>query len=268
MPLKAQKSLGQNFLQSRQVIDIMLETGRVDSHDCVVEAGPGKGILTEALLACARQVIAVEKDPRLVLYLNFKFKRQIPSKKLSLLTGDILQFDPAIENLQAGGYKVIANIPYYLTGQFLRYFLSHPTHPALMVLLLQKEVAQRIVARDGKESMLSISVKAYGEPKYIETVPAELFTPRPRVDSAVLAIENISKEFFKNAIEEQFFAVLKAGFAQKRKKLLSNLSVLAPRDTILGLFERCSIPENARAQELSLSKWKMLAHALQKNVER
>ncbi|OHA27305.1 MAG: ribosomal RNA small subunit methyltransferase A [Candidatus Taylorbacteria bacterium RIFCSPHIGHO2_02_FULL_46_13] len=262
MPLKAQKSLGQNFLQSQRVIDVMVETGKVDSHDCIVEAGPGKGILTETLLSCARQVIAVEKDPRLVLYLNFKFKQHIESKKLSLLTGDILQFDPAVENLQPGGYKVIANIPYYLTGQFLRYFLSHNTYPAVMVLLLQKEVAERIVARDGKESMLSLSVRAYGKPKYIETVPAELFTPRPRVDSAIVAIEDISKTFFKNTSEEHFFKILKAGFAQKRKKLSSNLSALAPRDTILGLFKQCSIPENTRAEELPLSKWKALARGL------
>lgn len=256
---RAKKSLGQNFLTSHQVIEDMVEVGAIDSHDIVVEAGPGKGILTERLLACARQVIAVEKDPRLVLHLAFKFKREIEEKKLMLITGDILTFDPSSQYLQAGGFKIVANIPYYLTGNFLRHFLSEVVAPSRMVLLLQREVVERIVAQNKKESLLSLSVKAYGTPKYIETVPAELFTPRPRVDSAVILIENISKDFFKHMEEGQFFAVLKTGFAQKRKKLVSNLSALAPKEEVAKLFAKHDIPENVRAEDVPLHKWKALA---------
>lgn len=264
MQLNPKKSLGQNFLTSTQVIDAMVEAGVVDAHDIVFEVGPGKGILTESLLACARQVIAIEKDPRLVLYLSFKFKHELETGKLKLISGDALEFDPSVEQLRNGGYKIIANIPYYLTGQFLRYFLSHPTAPSRMVVLLQKEVARRIVASDEKESTLSIAVKAYGVPSYIQTVSASLFTPKPRVDSAVLLIENISKKFFKHINEDRFFEILRVGFAQKRKKLSSNLAKLASKEEVAALFEKLSISENARAEELSASKWRALAQGLQK----
>jgi len=262
MALYAQKSLGQNFLKSKWVIDLMVEAGKIDSHDIIVEAGPGKGILTEGLLACTRQVIAIEKDPRLILFNQLKFKNEIAAGALKLIEGDVMEFDPASEELQAGGYKVIANIPYYLTGHFLRYFLSHQTPPSRMVLLLQREVVDRIMARDGKESMLSIAVKVFGTPKYIEKVPREMFSPKPRVDSAVLLIENITKDSFKHIDANHFFAVLRAGFAQKRKKLLNNLSAIAPKESVTEIFKKLSLSENVRAEELPVSKWKQLAQVL------
>lgn len=262
MDLRAKKEFGQNFLGSQAVVETMLETGAVDSRDIVVEAGPGKGILTEGLLRCAREVIAIEKDPRLVLFLTLKFKPQIDDEKLALITGDVLTFDPSARQLQPGGYKVVANIPYYLTGHFLRHFLSLPTPPSRMVLMVQDEVAQRVCATDEKESILSLSVKAYGTPRYIEKIPAALFHPRPRVDSALLLIENISKSFFKNLDEARFFEVLKAGFRQKRKRLSSNLSALAAPEKIRELFRRHGISENARAEEIPLLKWKAIASEL------
>ncbi len=258
----AKKSLGQHFLKSAQAIDAMLEAGVVDSHDIVLEAGPGKGILTESLLNCAREVIAIEKDPRLVFFLAFKFKPQVESEKLKLIADDVLQFDPARALLQSGGYKVIANIPYYITGQFLRHFLSGPVPPSRMVLLLQKEVAERICGRGGKESILSISVKAYGTPKYIQTVEAASFSPKPKVDSAILSISNISKDAFKRLDEGHFFEVVKRGFSQKRKRLMGNLSVFAASEILHSLFKRLELSENARAEDVSIAKWKMLAQAL------
>lgn len=262
MRISPKKSLGQNFLNSPEVIDAMIEAGKVDSHDVVLEIGPGKGILTESLLACSRQVIAIEKDPRLILYLAFKFKREISQRKLKLIEGDVLEFNPESERLRAGGYKIIANIPYYLTGQLLRYFLSHPTYPSRAVLLLQKEVVQRIVAEDKKESVLSLSIKAYGEPSYIQTVPASYFTPVPKVDSAVLLISDVSKEFFKHVDEDRFFEVVRSGFAQKRKKLSSNLKKMFPKEIVDSTFKRLDISENTRAEEISTSKWRSLAQAL------
>ncbi len=262
MVFKTHKRLGQNFITSRQVIDAMVDAGKIGSRDIVVEAGPGKGILTGALLSCARQVIAIEKDPRLIMFLSLKFRREIAEGKLKLIEGDILEFNPSNELLQHWGYKIVANIPYYLTGQFLRYFLSHPTAPSRMVLILQKEVVQRIMARDGKESILSISVKAYGNPTFVQNVSASLFTPQPRVDSAVLLISDISKDFFRHSNEDRFFEVLRIGFSQKRKKLANNLSALAPKETIQEIFSRLDIGENARAEELPPSKWRALASRL------
>jgi len=264
MRLRAQKSLGQNFLHSKRTIELMLEAGKVDSHDIVLEAGPGKGVLTERLLTCTRQVIAVEKDPRLVLFLSLRFKHEIAEGRLKLIEGDILEFDPASERLQAGGYKVIANIPYYLTGHFLKHILSSAVPPSCMVLLLQREVVRRIIARDGKESILSLSVKAYGAPRYVETVPRGLFTPRPNVDSAVIAIDDISKRSFHTLNEQRFFEIVRKGFSQKRKQLAGNLSSFAPREEIKALFKRFSIPENARAEDVPLAKWKSLARSLGK----
>lgn len=264
MTIQAKKSLGQNFLHSRHVIDTMIDAAAVDSRDIVLEAGPGKGVLTEALLSCSRQVIAIEKDSRLIFYLTLKFKKEIAEGKLKLLEGDILTFDPESENLKPGGYKIVSNIPYYLTGAFLRYFLSHTTAPSNLTLLLQKEVVKRIVARDGKESILSIAVKAYGNPKYIEKVPAKLFNPKPRVDSAIISISGISKKFFAGADEQKFFRVLKLGFSQKRKMLLGNLSAMETREKLSEIFKRLEIPENARAENLPLSKWKALVRVLEK----
>lgn len=266
--ITAKKALGQNFLKSQKIIDAMIEAGEIDSHDIIVEAGPGKGVLTTSLLTCARQVIAVEKDSRLVLYLTLKFKREITSGKLKLITGDILEFDPAREDLQPGGYKVIANIPYYITGNFLRHFLSEVAPPSAMVLMLQREVAKRIIEADKKASILSLSVHAYGQPKYIETVPAEYFSPKPSVDSAVLLIDSISKEFFKNVPEEIFFNVVKNGFAQKRKKLSSNLTALLPKERVVEIFAKLQIPDSIRAEDVPLLKWEALATEVSKYYNR
>src|SRR3989344_4924937 len=194
--IKAKKSLGQNFLKSKKALSDMLAAGEVGENDIVLEAGPGKGALTEELLKKAGKVIAVEKDDALVEFLRDKFSSEIASGKLQLIHNDILEFDPSSYNLKPKTYKLIANIPYYITGQFLRKFLSGDTQPSKMVILLQKEVVKRIMANDGKESILSISVKAYGRPKNIGKVSKENFSPRPKVDSALLPIDNISRDFF------------------------------------------------------------------------
>ncbi|KKU70633.1 MAG: Ribosomal RNA small subunit methyltransferase A [Parcubacteria group bacterium GW2011_GWA2_47_21] len=223
----AKKSLGQNFLTESGVAERIVEAGEVGSADIVVEIGPGKGILTEKLIALSREVIAVEKDERLVMYLSFKFREAIEDGKLKIIAGDVLEFNPEQELLQAVGYKLIANIPYYITGKILRRFFSEVANPSLAVLMLQKEVAERIVAKNGKESILSLSIKAYGKPVYIETVGRDSFSPTPKVDSAVLLIKEISKKNFENpASEEKFFTLIKTGFASKRKTILNNLKKL------------------------------------------
>ncbi len=251
------KSLGQHFLRSESALRKIVSAGRLSSTDIVLEVGPGEGVLTELLLAQAGKVIAVEKDDRLIPVLEEKFAPEIVSGKLKLIHADILDFSPSSLGLRASSFKVVANIPYYITGALIRKFLEADTQPSTMVLLIQKEVAKRIVAHDGKESILSISVKAYGTPKYIDTVKAGAFSPPPKVDSAIIAIEHISKKFFVEDNEGRFFELLKKGFAHPRKLLSSNLYI--PGENLLA----CGIAEKARPENLSITDWQRLCASLE-----
>jgi 16S rRNA (adenine1518-N6/adenine1519-N6)-dimethyltransferase len=259
--MKAKKSLGQNFLKSGSALGQIVAAGEIESEDIILEIGPGKGALTYELLKKAKMVLAVEKDRELFEFLKIKFEAEIKNNALVLVCGDILQFE--IENYKLRNYKIIANIPYNVTGAILKKFLTAEIQPELMVLMVQQEVAQRIIARDGKESLLSISVKAYGEPKILMKVHKRYFSPMPKVDSAVIAIKNISREFFeKNKIQEgKFWEIVKAGFAHKRKKLSSNLKSSLGHSTAMGQAknykENPLILElgNKRAEDLSLSGW-------------
>tara|TARA_Y100000310_G_scaffold169509_4_gene169667 strand:+ start:724 stop:1506 length:783 start_codon:yes stop_codon:yes gene_type:complete len=260
--MKAKKSLGQNFLTSQSVVDKIITTAFFDSKDIILEIGTGKGILTKNLLEKSRKVISVEKDDKLIPFLKEKFRDEIKNGKLILVHGDILTFNFRLYELS--DFKIVANIPYYITGEFLRKMLSSDIQPNSMVLLLQKEVAERI-ARSKKESILSISVKVYGEPKYIQTVKKGSFSPAPKVDSAILSIENISKKFFDEVNEEHFFKIMKLGFAHKRKLLISNLSALAGKEKLKKAFIEIGINEKARAEDLSISQWKKLLRKLNEN---
>lgn len=253
------KSLGQHFLTSRSVVARMIATAEIAAGDSVLEAGPGKGILTEALLQKAHWVVAVEKDDRLIAVLKQTFSREIALKKLLLVHDDILRFDPSSCKSLPVNYRLVSNIPYYTTGLFLKKFLGGKMQPSRMVLLVQKEVADRIVARDGKESILSLSVKAYGIARYVTTVKARDFSPRPKVDSAILAIENISRVFFDTIDEEDFFTLIKTGFASKRKFVVSNLKKLLPEGA--AICAHAGIHPKARAEDLSLEDWKTILEA-------
>lgn len=213
----------------------------------VFEIGPGTGMLTRELLKQAGKVVALEADHELFQELQTTFASEISEGRLELLSGDIRTF--VIEELPKG-YVLVANIPYYLTGEIFRMFLTAKNQPSSMTLLVQKEVAERI-ARSKKESILSLSVKAFGVPKYEFTVPLGAFRPAPKVDSAVLTIRNISrKNFASQAEEERFFTFLHAGFAHKRKFVRKNL-------TEVGL-NAGNIPEKARAEDLPLASWLVL----------
>ena len=250
--IKAKKSLGQNFLNSDGALDAIVKAGRVVKGDTVLEIGPGKGALTRRILDTGAKVIAIEKDDRLIPVLQDLFSKEIKSKQLILIHGDILELDVSNYRLRTTDYKLIANIPYYITGEITRKFLSGNFQPSLIVILVQKEVAERIISKDGKESILSISVKVFGTPKYIQTVKAGSFFPPPKVDSAVLLIDNVSKNNFKSNDEEKtFFEIMKTGFAHKRKTLSSNLKQIIPKEKLLAL----GINENERAENLSLEDW-------------
>ncbi|GMU74063.1 MAG: ribosomal RNA small subunit methyltransferase A [Candidatus Campbellbacteria bacterium] len=259
MAHRAKKHLGQNFLKSKVVVAKMVAAADILEGDVVLEIGPGKGVLTEALLQTGCVVVAIEKDRELLPLLQEKFQKEIAANKLHLIEDDILQFSPEKNTLLSHGYKLVANIPYYITGEILEKFLSNQHAPSCAVLLVQKEVAQRVVARDGRESILSISVKAFGTPKIVTAVPKKYFSPAPKVDSAVLLINNITKNNFKDMSEKRFFEIVKTGFAHKRKVLTSNLSSLFPKETLGAFFKEHGRPLSVRAEELSLSDWLSLS---------
>jgi 16S rRNA (adenine1518-N6/adenine1519-N6)-dimethyltransferase len=197
----------------------------------------------------AKRVIAVEADGELYKQLQETFAGEIRNGKLELLHEDIRAFDPGSIK---GEYALVANIPYYITGEIFRMFLEAKHQPSSMTLLVQKEVAAR-VARDKKESILSLSIKAYGTPKYEFTVPKGAFKPAPKVDSAVLSIRDISRKHFASARhEEQFFAYIHAGFAHKRKLLANNLASAG--------LEASGITPKARAEDLALVDWLKMAN--------
>lgn len=251
---KAKKSLGQNFLKSLTSAYCLVDSAGIERGDVVVEVGPGKGVITKILLKKTGHVISVEKDDDLYKSLVGKFKSEIESGKLELIHGDILEFNPE-EYKSKDGYILIGSIPYYITGIFIRTFLANKFQPKTIALIIQKEVAQRIVARDGKESILSISVKAFGIPKYIKMVKAREFSPKPKVDSAVFTIKDISRSFFKDISEDFFFKVVKEGYKSKRKKLIGNLSTLLPKEKLIKLFDNAKISPDVRAENLSKDDW-------------
>jgi 16S rRNA (adenine1518-N6/adenine1519-N6)-dimethyltransferase len=256
--IPAKKSLGQNFLKSKEALRALVAAGNITNEDIILEVGPGKGVLTAGLLLVAKKVIAVEKDDRLIELLIEKFNKELAENKLVILNQDILEFNPESLRKEGEHYKIIANIPYYITGTFIQKFLETSFQPTTMVLMLQKEVAQRIATKDGKESILSMSVKAYGTPKYIMTVKAKYFSPAPNVDSAIIAVYDISKKFFSNFTEQKFFEIMKLGFAHKRKMLVGNLSETFPRETVEKILKEKNINEKVRAEDISLTDWKKI----------
>ncbi len=257
------KSLGQHFLRDPKILGKIAAAAKLSPTDTVLEVGPGEGTLTRLLLERAGKVVAVEKDDRLIPILGVTFEKEIRAGKLELIHADILEFPISNSQFLKKPYRVVANLPYYITGEFMRKFLSETEHqPSSMTLLLQKEVARRIVGRTDptsprlrraqKESILSISVKVYGEPQYVDTVKAGSFVPPPSIDSGILHIEGISKKFFDGLDEEVFFQILKQGFAHPRKLLASNLRLAQEKLTA------CGIEPKARAENLTKEEWRRL----------
>ena len=260
--MRARKSLGQNFLMHARIAERIAIVAEIKSDDVVLEIGPGTGMLTRELLKKAKKVIAVEADKELFEKLQTNFANEIATGHLELIRGDIRNWDFEMHlNSRYSvkdGYVVVANIPYYLTGEIFRMFLEASNQPSSMTLLVQKEVADRIVARDKKESILSLSVKAYGTPKREFLVPRGAFIPAPNVDSAVLTIRNISRNnFATKKEEEQFFKLLHAGFAHKRKFVRSNLKGFLSEKAL----RVAGVHESARAEDLTLSTWLKLARS-------
>lgn len=235
----------------------MCEAADLDASDVVLEIGPGLGTLTQLLVQRARQVIAVEFD----LQLAAKLPKLVTADNLQVTAADILRFDL---NHLPKGYKVVANIPYYLTSNLLQVLCETPNPPKQMALLVQKEVAQRVAAAPGDMSLLSVTVQYYCEAGLDMVVPARLFTPPPKVDSQILRLEFRQRPLFTDVNSQKFFQLVKAGFSQRRKKLRSSLAAGLRIDKIAAekLLESAQISPSARPQELTMQQW----HALYTQV--
>ena len=316
------RSLGQNFLRDKRILKKIADFAQIEKEDTVVEVGPGEGTLTSFLLEKAKKVIAIEKDSDLALLLREKFKEEIKLSKLEVVDGDILDleiqniFSPQVQKctdifllknscvarLESASqgiskladskyfrktYKLVGNIPYYITGALFKKALEAENPPKSITFVVQKEVAERIMgshfvntSRDksrGKESILSISIKVYGTPEYGGVIKAGSFYPKPKVDSAIISVRNISKENFLRTLlrfpisqgeslgnlEQKFFEILKKGFAHKRKLLIKNLAEVSrfnlDTSNLKEIFDECGISEKARAENLKVSDWLCLA---------
>ncbi len=274
MRLFAKKSLGQHFLNSKHVLGQIIAAGNISVSQNILEIGPGTGVLTTELLKADAIVTTIEKDDRAIELLKEKFASEISSGHLVLIHGDVLDpgLDSQISNLKS--YSLIANIPYYITGAILEKFLEHEPRPQKMVLLVQKEVAERIIARPeqstgkSKESILSISVKVFGTPKMIAKVPPGAFTPPPTVDSAILSIENISADAFKKILDKnpdgisKFFSIVRAGFAHKRKILKRNLETVLDKQVVNHIWTQLNLNEKVRAEDLTPQNWVDISNLL------
>ena len=242
LPREAKAKWGQNFLRNPKILQKISDFAHIEKNDTVVEIGPGEGTLTQFLLEKAGKVIAVEKDEGLAEKLKERFD-------LEIITGDILDLPDYL--LPTTNYSLVGNIPYYITGEIFRKFLQNENQPKSITFVIQKEVAERIIARDDKESVLSISIKAYGVPEFGGIIKAGNFVPAPKVDSAIIAVRNINKERFKDGKigEKRFFEIVKMGFAHKRKLLIRNLGLE------VEIFEKTGIPLNTRAENLTIDDW-------------
>lgn len=257
--ITAKKSLGQHFLRSEKIASLIAETATSTQATTVLEIGPGEGILTRALLTRAKKIVAVEKDTRLIPRLQETFSNEVREGRLKIVEGDILTLDISSLGLRPESYILAANIPYYITGAILRTVIGGATPPCRAVLLVQHEVAMRI-ARSKKESLISLAIKVYGTPRYIKKIPASFFSPAPKVDSAILLIENISRKNFPTAIvEKRFFEILHAAFAHKRKQVGKELETIFGEKSTSALTS-CSISPHARAEDIPLEHFLCLTN--------
>ncbi len=255
--LRADKRLGQNFLQDPYALEKIVAAAEILPTDSVLEIGPGLGSLTRYLAAAARSVLAIELDTRLFPPLEAVLA---PYRNVRLMQGNILDFDPGAWIEQAG-YLVIANIPYYITSAVIRHLLESAPKPRRIVLTIQHEVATRICALPGAMSLLALSVQVYGRPSIVARIPARAFYPAPQVDSAVLKIEIYATPSIRPPLLPAFFQLVKAGFGQKRKTLRNALSagLRQPPAKIESLLRAVNIDSQRRAETLSLEEWGKLS---------
>lgn len=250
------KSLGQHWLYDRDVLAHIADCAELTSDDTVLEIGPGLGTLTSELLRRCNNVVAVEFDSELAR----KLPGQFPGKNLRVVQGDILSFD--LTTLPSD-YKVVANVPYYITSKIVQLLMTAHTKPTLAVLLVQKEVAERLAAKAGDMSILAISAQLFSSVTLGDVVPAALFMPPPKVDSQVVILRTRSQSLLTGVSEKDFFHIVKAGFSSKRKKLRTSLAggLGIQKDVVESLLRSESIDLDNRAEDLSIEQWLALTRA-------
>jgi 16S rRNA (adenine1518-N6/adenine1519-N6)-dimethyltransferase len=260
--LRAKKGLGQHFLIDGEVLRLILSTAQLTPRDVVVEVGPGLGVLTRELIKEAGWVIAIELDNRLAAILK---QNLASARNTTIINKDVLKVNPAElfrelkDKFFSEGYKVVANLPYYIASPVLRHFLEAEVKPRLMVVMVQKEVAVEITAKPGRMSLLSVSVQFYGEPTIAGYVPAQSFYPAPEVDSALLKIIPFP-QLPVDIDSESFFSLVRTGFSAARKQLANSLTqgLGVTKGEVLSLLEKAEINTQRRAETLSLEEWTRL----------
>ena len=254
--LRAEKSLGQNFLQDSSALERIALAAEIQADDCVLEIGPGLGSLTRYLAVSAKEVTAVELDPDMLAPLKAVLK---PYQNVRVVHGDILKLSIS-EIIKESDYLVVANIPYYITSAVIRHLLESDPKPRRVVLTIQKEVAERICAKPGDLSLLALSVQVYGKPSIAAIIPAASFHPAPKVDSAILRIDIYNEPLVPTELLKTFFKLTKAGFSQKRKTLRNSLSsgLHIPTTESEALLTSAGIDYMRRAETLSIEEWKGL----------
>lgn len=260
--LRADKSLGQNFLQDPFALEKIIAAAQIQTTDTVLEIGPGLGSLTRYLAASAKEVIAVELDRKLLAPLQAVLA---PYQNVRVIQGDILDLSLA-DIIHTNLYLVVANIPYYITSALIRHLLESNTKPRRIILTIQKEVAERICAKPGDMSLLALSVQIYGGPYIAARIPAEAFFPAPKVDSAVLCIDIYPMPQIKTELLNTFFNLIKAGFSQKRKTLRNSLSsgLHIASSAAEEMLAKANIDSKRRAETLSIEEWERLSEMMKR----
>lgn len=260
--LWAKKGLGQNFLIDQEALDAIVDAADLYEGDHVVEVGPGTGFLTEQLIQKAGKVTAIELDENMVEILKEQFSL---TENLEVIHSDILKLRTKDYGLRTKNYKVVANIPYYITSPVIRHFLQAKVRPKLMVILVQKEVAEKICGLTGK-SFITIETQLQGHPEYIATVPASSFYPAPKVDSAILKITVYPEPKVPESEMKDFLRIVKFGYSQKRKKLSNGLAAGLHKEPaeVRKILEKANIPADARPEELEIEDWKRLVEGIPK----
>ncbi len=247
------KDLGQHFLTDKNVLERIVETAEISKDDLVIEVGPGVGILTKELCKNAKKVITIEVDPKMIEIL---VTTCIECRNIDIIRKDIKQFSAQ----GVGPYKLVANLPYYLTSYVLKKFLEEKNKPQTMTVLVQREVAERICAKPGRMSILSVAIQFYGAPELIELVSPTAFYPAPRVHSAILKIKVFKQPLFEDVIPNIFFRLVKAGFGEKRKMLENALSggLGIEKSEAEKLIRMAGVEPMYRAERLSMEDWHRL----------
>ena len=256
----AKKSLGQNFLINEGIVAKIVASAELSAEDTVLEVGPGTGNLTRALLATGARVIAVEKDHRVIEDLNAEFS----AAQIEIIEGDILEFKPSEHGLAEGEYKIVANLPYYITSHFIRTVFEEWPQPTHIVLMVQKEVAKRIMAKPPDMNLLALSVQYYAKPEIITHVSRGSFRPMPEVDSAVIRLTPRTEYSLPVEKEALFFSILKSAFGGKRKQLINTLPPIIGlnKQGTSELLTSIGLSPQTRPETVDMEHWLILVNSL------